>query len=408
MRLTERLSTIEAEAKRIRESMTFHDPRRESTQDLSAYEGLSHRDRAIKHRTDPRWQAMVAECAELMRDIQNGNRPDWHLKEAMTTADFPNLFGDLLYRQLLGNYVPFPVSYPAWMRIVDVNDFRRLHLYAIDGGQAALKDVIKERAPYPEIRFTESAYTLQVAKYGRRYGVSFEMIINDDLNAFNQRPALMATGARRGEEYLATTMAFDAAGPHASFFTSGNANIVTSNPALTIGALQTAFQILAAQKDVDSEPIVITTVTLTVPPALQITAENILNAFELWLVNEQGATTGAQLHTVNWMKNRVKLAVAPYIPIITTTGSRGNTSWMLTADPNDVTQRPAFCFGFLRGRRQPQLFVKDPNTLQLGGGASDPLDGDFDTDSINYKMRHIFGACQVDPKMAVASNGSGS
>lgn len=405
MRLAERLQSVATDAKRIKEALTFHDPRQDNFD--ASYAGMSRSDRMVSRSNDPRWLSMVAECAELIRDVQTGRKPDWHLREAMTTSDFPNLFGDLLYRQLLGNYVPYPVSYPKYFRVVDVADFRKLHLYAIDGGQAVMKQSIKERAPYPEIVFKETAYSLQVAKYGRRYGISFEMVINDDLNAFGQRPALMATGARRSEEYLATTMIADVNGPHASFFTAGNKNIVTANPALSIAGLQTAYAVLAAQVDADSEPIVINAVTLVVPPALMISAENILNAMEIWAV-EAGGTANQQLHFANWMKSRVTLAINPYIPIVTTAASKGNTSWYLFADPDDATQRPAMAFGFLRGRRQPQLFVKDPNQMQLGGGPSDPLEGDFESDSIDYKLRHIFGATQVDPKMAVASNGSGS
>ena len=38
----------------------------------------------------------------------------------------------------------------------------------------------------------------------------------------------------------------------------------------------------------------------------------------------------------------------------------------------------------------------------------DPTEGDFESDSIDYKLRHIIGASQGDPKMAVSSDGSGS
>lgn len=402
MKLTERLKAVANDAKAIRESLTFHDPRNANFQ--AAHEGISRTDRAVAARNTAQWQSLVAECAELMHGVYSGRRPLYHLREAMTTSDFPLLFGDLLYRQMLGNYMPFPVSYPSYFRIHDLNDFRNLNMYTLDGGQAVMRTPLKQRAPYPEIAFAEGRYQLAVAKYGRRYGISWEMTINDDLNAFQSRPMLMATGARRSEEYLATTMIADAAGPHASFFTSGNANIVTSNPALSIAALQTAFTVLAAQRDADNEPIVIDGVVLVVPPALQITAENILNAIQIRIA-ESGGTANQLMYVNNWMKAKVTLAVNPYIPIVTTTGTVGNTSWYLFANPNDLSQRPAMNFGFLRGYRAPQLFVKDPDSRQLGGGDVNPLDGDFDTDGIDYKLRHVFGAAQCDPKMAVASKG---
>lgn len=403
MLLTDKLRTMTNDARKIRESLSFSSP---NSPNFNPAYAMDPGDRSVR-RSGPRWDAMVAECAELLRDVYTGRRPTWHLQEALTTSDFPLMFGDLLYRQMLGNYMPFPVSYPNWVRIVEVNDFRKMNLYTIDGGTAALTAQIKEQGPYPEVTFVEGRYQLQVAKYGRRYGISWEMVVNDDMNAFTQRPLLMAQGARRGEEYLATGLAFDVNGPHASFFTAGNKNIVTANPVLSIAGLQTAFAILAAQVDVEGSPIVVNAVTLVVPPALMITAENILNAIQIRLA-ESGGTSNQLMYVNNWMKAKVTLAVDPYIPTVVTTGSRGSTSWMLVADPTDMTSRPAFVFGFLRGYRSPQLFVKDPDSRMLGGGPIDALEGDFDNDSISYKLRHVFGGVQADPKMAVASNGTGS
>lgn len=398
MLLTDRLRTIGNEAKRIRESLTFTNPR---GADFDSSYGIGRGERSVRGQ-GPQWDALVAECAELMRDVYTGKRPGWHLKEAMTTSDFPNLFGDLLYRQLLGNYMPYPVSYPNYMRIVETNDFRKLHLYTLDGATAALTDPIKERAPYPEVKFVEGANTVQVAKYGRRYGITFEMVVNDDLNAFAQRPLLMAQGARRGEEYLATKLLTAGNGPDPNFFKAGNNNVITGNPVLSIAALQTGFGVLSAQLDAEGSPIVIQAATLVVPPALSIVAENILNAIQIRIA-ESGGTANQLMYVNNWMKSRLTLAVNPYLPILDPV--KGNTAWYLVADPNDLNGRPAFVFAFLRGYRQPQLFVKDPDARLIGGGASDALEGDFDSDSIDYKLRHMFGGTQVDPKMAAASAG---
>ena len=40
-----------------------------------------------------------------------------------------------------------------------------------------------------------------------------------------------------------------------------------------------------------------------------------------------------------------------------------------------------------------------------GTGEVNPMDGDFETDSIMYKIRHVLGGTLLDPIMAVASNG---
>jgi hypothetical protein len=55
------------------------------------------------------------------------------------------------------------------------------------------------------------------------------------------------------------------------------------------------------------------------------------------------------------------------------------------------------------------MFMKAPNALRIGGGGMvDPMAGDYDSDGLEYKIRHVLGGTLMDPKMAVASNGSGS
>ena len=131
MLLTDRLKGVGAEVAAIRSSLS--PVRRTSEGGYDVADGISSRDRMIRLRSRE-GQRQVRALAALIADVHTGRRPDWHLREAMGVGDFPNLFGDLLYRQLLGNYMPWPVTYPKWCRIVDVKDFRSLHLYAIDGG----------------------------------------------------------------------------------------------------------------------------------------------------------------------------------------------------------------------------------------------------------------------------------
>lgn len=404
MNFLDKLKLIPAQATAIRESLSLIDHTSESMEgEITIH---AQKTKKITEARKRRNEA-VLEMANLFSEVFNGTRPTWHLREAMTTSDFPLLFGDVLYRLMLGAYQTWPATYQNYFKVRDVNDFRTLNMYMIDGGGGPPLAAVPERAQYPETKWTESKVTLAVAKYGRRYGVSFEMMVNDDLQAFQDRPQAMAADARMSEEYLATTKMFDANGPDATFFSSGNANIITANPALSINALMTAMTTLGNKRDSSQRPIVVEMVRLVVPPALEITARNILNAIEL-CINENGGNTNSQLITTNWMKNRVGLDVNPFIPVVvtsTTTTTRGNTSWALVGSP--AAGRPAFNFGFLRGYRAPQLSMKAPNQVVLSGSLGQ-MDGDFDTDSIDYRVRHMIGAGQGDPKLAVASNGTGS
>lgn len=346
-----------------------------------------------------------ARAAELISDVYSGKLGGHVLKEAMTISDFPLLFGDVLDRQMLANYLETPQTYRNFTKVGRVRDFRTVKRFTTSGAEGVLS-VVNEQAEYPEVGLGEAKYQYAVKKYGRRIPFSWETMINDDLDALKDVPARFGRAARRTEQKFVTNLYCGVSGPDTTFYNASNfSNVVTSNPVLSIAALQTAMTILAAQTDSDGEPIFIDAVELVVPPALEITALNILNAIQINLNTSGGATSAQQLEAVNWMKNRVRLSVDPYIPIVAST-ENGSTSWFLFASPNNG--RPALEIGFLIGNESPAIFIKAPNAQRVGGGNVNPMDGDFDTDSIQYKVRHVLGGATLDNKMTVASNGSGS
>lgn len=367
------------------------------------FEGDGRGVRSIEGRETPQYKAKLTEAALLVANVYEGRRPMRLLMEALSTSDFPLLFGDIIDRQLLANYQETVPTWDSYTKRATVRDFRSVNRFAVSGAEGVL-DPVNEQEEYPARTLGEARYQYAVVKHGARIPFSWEAMINDDLDALKDIPARFARASRRSEEKFVTELFVDTNGPHASLYTSGNANIVTGNPVLSVAGLQTGFQVLAAQRDSDGEPIRIEAVTLVVPPALEVTAQNILNATIIRMTANGGAT-GQEIEAANWMRAKVKLAVNPYIPIVAATAD-GNTSWYLFADP--ANGRPALELGFLRGYEQPQIFMKSPNATRVGGGAVDPMDGDFDTDSIQYKVRHVFGGSRIDPKMTVASEGDGS
>src|SRR5205823_2790522 len=99
-----------------------------------------------------------------------------------------------------------------------------------------------------------------------------------------------------------------------------------------------------------------------------------------------------------WTQDIVKIAVNYYVPIVASSAN-GATSWFLFADPN--TSRPALEAGFLRGHEAPEIFVKRPNAQLVGGGE---VPEDFDTDTQQWKIRHVLGGARIEPKASVGSN----
>ena len=376
-------------------------------------------------RRHPQYKRHLAEALRLWEGVIKGNRRHMlAFQEAMTTGDFQHLFSDVIDRSLLGNYMSITPTWQALVRQGTVPDFREANRHYVDGVNAALGrelrsdgsgrpvDELRELEPYPMRYPSDDKYTIRVRKYGRAVGLSWESIINDVLDALRRLPGDLALAARLGEEWAVYNLFFDANGPHASFFTGPAGNIINTangasadNPPLSIAALQDGFTVLSKQRDSEGEPIQLDMVTLLVPPALEVVANNIVNGTTL-RVTTAGGASGQELETANWMNRRLQVVVGNYIPDIAATAN-GDTSWALFGNPN-TAGRPAGELATLRNAVAPRLFVKASNARALGGGETDPMDGDFEHDATAWKVRHNWGVAAMEQNQAVASNGSGT
>jgi len=347
----------------------------------------------------PEYMNKLAEAATFIADVLEGKRPVNHLQEAMSTSDFPILFGDVLDRQMLASYRETPQSFRQWARVKSVPDFRAVKRRYTDGGDAGM-DKVTEWGEYKEVHRDEGEYGYSVEKYGNIFRLSWETLINDDLDELRDQPVRFGRAARRTEERFATSLIVESTGPHSTFFTTGRGNKLTN--ALGVPGLTAGFDAMADMTDASGEPIWNQPSVLMVPPALEIPALNILNA----LVIEYGKDTegdGQRMQVANWVKSRLSLVVNHYLPIIDTTS--GSTAWYLMANPNEG--RGALEVGFLRGHEDPEVFMKSADAVRVGGGA-DQFAGSFDNDAIAYKVRHVMGGGLMDYRYALASTGAGT
>lgn len=411
LQLAERIKGEIEDASRFSETRTFAGS---MGADFLKEDGFGRRWAGM--RRSPQYPRLLKEALDFTARCRDSRYGFMRFEEAMNTADFPLLMGDVIDRQLLGMYQESPYSWANYARRGRVPDFRSVKRFAVDGAEGVLPTVGESGEYLPQV-VKETKYSYAVTKKGRQINWSWESFINDDLDALgSSSPARLAKAARRSEEKFATTLFVDANGPHASLYTSGNKNIVNAtnsgssftavNPPLSIAALQQAYAVLGNMVDADGEPITVDSFELVVPPSLEVTAQNILNGTEIWVTGAaSGGASGQELHAVNWMRSKVRLSVNYYIPIVASS-SNGNTSWFLFASVN--SGRPALEVGFLRGHETPELFQRIGNQMRIGGGGANVMDGSFEDDSIAFKVRHVFGGTSLDPKASVASNGSGS
>lgn len=366
--------------------------------DVAALGTASRRLRGRRERS-PQYRARLAEAYKIYGAALTGDRrAAITLEEKFSTSDFPILFGDILDRQLLAEYKEVPSVWRQFARSTPVVDFRPKKLIDFFGGKGALEDV-PELSPYPARAKSEADYELTVKKKGARFGISWESRINDDLDGLSRLPEDLARAARYTEDRLATSLIAGTSGPNSAFFNGGNGNQLSGNPALTIDSLEAALTHVGNRRDPDGNPIFVDSYLLVVPRALKVTADQILAAREVRIV--QGTN---ELLTNNWATGSFTSVVNPWLDVIST--SNGATSWYVLPAPS--SDRPAVTLGFLRGHEVPDLRQAWSNSQRVGGGDVPADEGSFDDDSIQYRVRHVVGGTTIDPIATVASNGTGS
>ena len=348
------------------------------------------------------YETKLRETIDLLTNAKGypSHRHEYLIKEALTTSDFPYLFGDVLDRQVLANYKAVT---PVWKAFVKSSTVPRIYpqvggyRFAITGGDQRLSEV-SEKGEYLASDREETRYSLSVKKYGRQFDISWESLINDDLGALRDTPMRFAMAAVRTEHYLVTNQYADDDGTHGAgnLYDKATAGEINGSVnLLTIANLEAGLEAMAGWVDAGGSPIFNRAKYLVVPPALEMTARQILtSATKMWI---QGATDLAAAPSVPYPMNNVvsqmglELIVEPWLPVCDATN--GNTAWYLFADPNDIAALEA---GYLRGHERPEICMKASDKVTIGGGSIGPMSGDFATDNVFYRVRHCFGICELD------------
>lgn len=333
----------------------------------------------------------LVEAARLMQRVWEGDyRAGLELREALSTSDFGAVFGATMDRQLLTAYQAAPSIWQRFASRRTVANFKPATLIDVLGGLSVLGNV-PELTEYPARKLETGDHTIKVAKRGARFALSWETLINDELDVFRDIPQRLAQAARNTEDFVAAGLVEVGGNPNPGFFT-GNA-VLTGNPALTSESLEDALQNLGSRKDQDGNPIITGGRVLMVGPALEMTARRILNASEIRI--NDGART---IITGNTLSGAVELVVNPWLS--------NPDAWYVLPAPGGA--RPAVQVAFLRGHETPEIRVKGDTGNALGGGQIAATDGSFDIDDIQYRARHILGGATLLDDAVLASNGTGA
>lgn len=191
--------------------------------------------------------------------------------------------------------------------------------------------------------------------YGRAFVITRQMIYNDSLGEFLKLPAALGTKAKRkiDELFFKRLLANPTQADGTALFASGHKNYATgSGSALAAATLAAGVAAFQKQTDAEGNPIALDPKFLVVPPALYVTALELVKAAQI-----QGTTNVLSAFGL-------EVVSAPYLSNAAYTG-HSDTGWYLFADP---ALCETFEIGYLNGRRAPTVEQTSVDFDNLGLG----------------------------------------
>lgn len=286
-----------------------------------------------------------------------------------TTSDFPLLLANTAAKSLRAAYSSSPRTFVSWANRATLPDFKTMSRVAL-GGAPQLTQVRE----HGEIEFGtvgEANETYQIARYGRRVGVTFEAIVNDDLSGISRIPAMFGNAAARLESdvvYGIINTNGNMADGNALFSAAHNN---TSTGALGVAAIGAARANLRKQTAPNGDILNLIGNILLVPAELETAAMS--------FVANNVVPSAASTTAINPWAGIMQVVAEPRLS--------SATQWYLMCTPDQIDTVE---YAYLAGMEEPQITSYS----------------DEDTDGLVIKATHCFGAKAIDWRGMNRSSGA--
>lgn len=377
---------------------------------------------AIRHHNGAPTREGALAAAMLMKHAREGSRTaQFQLAESIAQGDLPTQLTPYIKRTLLARYQEIAVTYPQFttrtlVNQIDVQEqynsywFNQNNIANTNMGDGWLPDTlpaIGNREAYPQLSLQATGKTVSATRVGEAFGIDWAQIVNSrgqDFNLIDDAIYYFAQHARNTEDAKPVQNLFTSTGVNTAVVTG--AVQVASNPVLTLAILQNLiaqaqtyfidgvqvffddFVLLTPYQNVAYAKQVLSTQTIrTLPPYTGTPSTG--NQFSF----EQAIDLGANIEVLG---NRWITTINPAL----------SNAWALI--PRG-TQRPVLTANFLAGYETPSFWVKDANARAYNGGEVNSVtDGDFDSDAVQTKVRHVYGSNALWTQGMFVSTGLGS
>lgn len=312
-------------------------------------------------------RAAIGDPKALARMNISRSDPAYH-----TTGSFANLLLDASNKTLLAGYEEAPYTWNLWARQAgSVDDFKNIN--RIRFSESPDLEHVPENTKYKEGVMTDSKESYRVEKFGKMFSVTWETVVNDDLDAISRVPAMHGNAARRTQNKKAyevltsnPTMGDGVAlfGAHAS-----GSNTTGAAAAPSVTTLNAAFLAMRKQTGLNSDAILnVVPRYLIVPVAYEATALELVNSISYNAANNNEGVKN--IYGVGGPRNVTVIGE----PVLDAASS---VVWYMAADPGQIDTVE---ISFLSGEESPVL----------------ESEWDFDKDCYKYKIRQTFGVKAID------------
>ncbi len=194
-----------------------------------------------------------------------------------SSSDFPLLLANVADKAMMKGYEEADETFQLWTSEGSLGDFKPGK--RVDLNSFPSLDKIQDGGEYKYATVGERGETVQLATYGKMFGLNRQTIINDDLDAFTKIPRRMGRAAIRtiGDLVYAILTDNPAMSDGKALFHADHSNLTAAGGinTATVDAMRVA---MAKQKDGNVTALNIRLAKLLVPVALEGTAKVVMES----------------------------------------------------------------------------------------------------------------------------------
>lgn len=278
---------------------------------------------------------MAEECL-----IRAGERVDRRDPEAMVraalgngTGMLPGILSNVANKSMADAYQLAETTYQYWTKKGSNNDFKEATRYRLS--EAEELEEVKEGGEIKDSTFTEAASKASVGTFARKFSLTRQAIINDDLEALTQIPAAYGAAARRMvNKMVYATLEKNPKIEGAALFATAHGNLGTGS--ITVDNLGAGRAAMKKQTGIGGKQrLNISPAFLIVPAELETKAEQLIASI---------VDPSKNNDTPNPFSNKMR--------VIADAELTDAKAWYLAASQGTF---PGIEVTYLRGREQPTI-----------------------------------------------------